>query len=94
MSLAARDERHTDLAREPPPGVRHVHAGGLLADVHDLDARREQGIEERHDVVARQREDAGRAEALKRPGHDVGPAMHRHVRRSRRELNAWAAQIP
>ena len=74
VPLAARDQSDAGLAGQPPPGVGHVDAGSLVPDMHDIDARRDQRVEHRHDVVARQGEDPADAEIFERLRDDVGSA--------------------
>jgi hypothetical protein len=55
-------------------GVGHVHGGGFVPHVNEVDARIQRGIEDRHDVVAGQREDTPATETAKRTSDDVGAA--------------------
>ena len=55
-------------------GVGHVHGGGFVPHVNKVDTRIQRGVEDRHDVVAGQREDAPAADAAKRTSDDVGAA--------------------
>jgi hypothetical protein len=60
--------------------ARHVHGGGLVAHVHELQARADDGIEHGHDVVAGEREDLADPGAVERAHEDVGapdPGGHR-----------------
>jgi hypothetical protein len=59
--------------------VRHVDGGGLVADMDKIEAGIEGGVEDRHDVVAGQREDAARAEPAERLGDNVGASQRGHV---------------
>jgi hypothetical protein len=52
-------------------GVRHEHRSRLVARVDDLDAGIDAGIEDRHDLVARQTENASHAGPCQRLHHDV-----------------------
>src|SRR5262245_20229464 len=72
MASAAADQGDAAAAGEPPPGVGHMHGGGLVADVPQAEARPEHGIENRHDVIAGQGEDGRRARALESANHHVG----------------------
>src|ERR1700688_3679913 len=55
--------------------IGHVHGGGFVAHVNEVDVRIQRGVEDRHDVVAGQREDAPAADAAKRTSDDVGAAQ-------------------
>ena len=55
-------------------GIGHVHGGGFVADMNEIDAGVERSVEDRHDVVAGEREDAPAADAVKRTSDDVGSA--------------------
>ena len=68
-------ERDAGFAGQPPVRVGHVDGGGLVADVDEIEAGVERGVEDRHDVVAGEREHALAAEALERLGYDVGAAQ-------------------
>ena len=70
-----RHERNAGLAGQPPVRVGHVYGGGLVADVDEIEAGVERGIEDRHDVVAGEGEHALAAEALERVGYNVGAAQ-------------------
>ncbi len=61
-------ERDAGLAGDPRVRIRHVHGRGFVTHVDEIDARVERRIEDRHDVVARQREDA--LHAGEREGRD------------------------
>jgi hypothetical protein len=71
---ATGDERNAGLPGEPAVGIGHVHGGGLVAHVNEVEANLERGVENRHDMVAGEREHAAAAEALERSGNDVGAA--------------------
>ena len=71
----AGDHGDAGLAGEPPPGVRHVHGRRLVAHVHEVELRLQRRIEQRHDVVAGQREHVPAAETLERTGNDVGTSQ-------------------
>ena len=71
----AGDERNAGLAGQPAVRVGHVDGGGLVADVDEIEAGVERGVEDRHDVVAGEGEHALAAEALERLGYDVGAAQ-------------------
>ncbi len=62
------------LAGQPAPGVGHVNRSRLMARVDQAVARVDRGVEQRHDVVAGQREDRCVAGAFERPHDDVGAA--------------------
>ena len=72
---SAGHQRNAGLAGEPAVGVRHVDRGGLVAHMHEIETGVERGVEDRHDVVARKREDAPAPQALERAGDDVGAAQ-------------------
>ena len=74
MTGSAGDQGNTGFAGEAAVGVGHVHGGGFVADVNEVDAGIQRGVEDRHDVIAGQREDASAAEAAKRTSDDVGAA--------------------
>ena len=63
------------FAGEAAVRVGHVHGGRLVAHVDEIEAGIERGVEDRHDVIAGQREHAPAAEALQRSGDDVGAAQ-------------------
>ena len=78
---AAGDQRDAGLAGQAAVGVGHVDGGGLVADMDEIEIGVERRVEDRHDVVAGQREHAVAAEALQRSGNDVGAAQRLgHVR--------------
>jgi hypothetical protein len=56
-------------------GVGHVHGGGFVPHVNEVDAGIQRGVEDRHDVVAGQREDASAADTAKGTSDDVGAAQ-------------------
>ena len=58
---------------ELPAGVSAT-TPAVQSQLRDVDARIQRGVEDRHDVVAGQREDALAAEAAKRTSDDVGAA--------------------
>ena len=75
MPGAGGDQRDTRLLGEPPPRVRHVDGRGLVARVDERDAAADRRIEDREDLVARQREemaDAGGGQRLDESGRTVG----------------------
>ena len=69
---AAGDQRNAGLAGETAPRIRHVDRSRLVAHVHEIEVRVESGIEDRHDVIAREGENPPAAEAGERAGNDVG----------------------
>jgi hypothetical protein len=78
---AARDERDAGFAGQSAVGVGHVDGCGLVADMDEIEIGVERRVEDRHDVVAGQREHAVAAETLQRSGNDVGAAQRSgHVR--------------
>ena len=70
----AGDERDAGFAGQAAVGVGHVDGCGLVADMDEIEIGVERRVEDRHDVVAGQREHAVAAEPLKRSGNDVGAA--------------------
>ena len=64
-------ERNAHLPGQLGEGVRHEHRGGLVAGVDDLDPGIDAGIEDRHDLVAGQAEDAPHAGLRQRLHQDV-----------------------
>ena len=79
VSRPAGDQCDAGLSGEAAVGVRHVHRSGLVAHMDEVEAGIEGGVEDRHDVIAGQREDAARAEPAQRLGDDVGASQHGHV---------------
>ena len=80
---AAGDHGDAGLAGQPAPGVGGVHRGGLLPGVHEVDRGADRGVEQRHDVVAGQREDRVVSGAFEGAHDDVGAAEglgHERVR--------------
>jgi hypothetical protein len=71
---SAGDQGNAGFAGQAAMGVGHVHGGGFVPHVNEVDARIQRGIEDRHDVVAGQREDTSAAETAKRTSDDVGAA--------------------
>nr|WP_254453687.1 hypothetical protein [Siccirubricoccus sp. G192] len=57
MALPTRHQGDPGLAGEAGIGIGHMHGGGFLAGVDQLDSSPQQGVEDRHDVVAREGED-------------------------------------
>ena len=98
MPRPARDESHAHLTGEPCPRIRHVHGRGLVTHVDQLEAPIERGIEHRHDVVAREREDPLHTRArdafCQRIGHWLGQVAiwrrGRSVTPERRRIDAPA----
>ena len=72
---SAGNQGDTDFSGQAAMGIGHVHGGGLMADVNEVDAGVERGVEDRHDVVAGQREHAPAAKAVKRASNNVGAAQ-------------------
>ena len=68
-------ERDADLTGDARVSIGHVHGAGLVAGVDQLDLRVERGVEDRHDVVARQCEDAARAGSLQRLDQRIGATV-------------------
>ena len=74
MARAAGDHGDARLAGQPSPGVGHVHRRRLMPRVHQPLPRIDRRVEQRHDVVAGQREDRVVAGAFQRAHDDVGAA--------------------
>ena len=74
MTRTAGDHGDARLAGQPSPGVGHVHRRGLMPRVHQPLPRIDRRVEQRHDVVAGQREDRVVAGAFQRAHDDVGAA--------------------
>ena len=70
----AGDHGDAGLAGQPAVRVGHVHRGGFVPRVHQVEPCVQCGIEQRHDVVAGQREDALIAGVFQRAHDDVGAA--------------------
>src|SRR6266702_2806973 len=47
------DHGHTGFAGETSPRIGHVHRGGFVAHVYEIELRLQRRIEDRHDVIAR-----------------------------------------
>jgi hypothetical protein len=60
---------------EPAPCIGHVHGGGLVAHVNEVNRPSQCGVEEAHDAVARQREHAGHAPLFEGTDNDVGSSQ-------------------
>ena len=74
MTGSAGDQGNAGLAGQAAMGVGHVHGGGFVPHVNEVDVRIQRGIEDRHDVVAGQREDTSAADTAKGTSDDVGAA--------------------
>jgi hypothetical protein len=74
IGVARPPGHHRDpwLARQSAPGVGHVDGSRLVPGMDQLELVVERRIEERHDVIAREREDGAAAEAIQAFGDDVG----------------------
>jgi hypothetical protein len=59
------------FAGQPAPGVGHVHGGGFVAHVHEIEPGLQRRVEQRHDVVAGEREHVLAAEALERARDNI-----------------------
>src|SRR3954451_15476462 len=75
MARTAGDHGDAGFTREPAPRIRHVHGSSLVSYMHEVDRSSQRGVEEAHDVVAREREHAGHALLLERSDNDVGPSQ-------------------
>ena len=64
------------LAGETSPCVRHMHRRCFVAHMHEVELGLERRIEDRHDVIAREREHMLAAQPSERLRNDVG-ASHR-----------------
>ncbi len=76
MPLTAGDQRNSWLSGQPPPRVGHMHASSLMPDMDQLDVRRQQRVENRHDVVAGKRKNARHAQFLERSRDKVRASDH------------------
>ena len=71
---AAGDHGDSGFAGQPAPGIGGVHGGGLVAGVHEVDRGADRGVEQRHDVVAGEREDRAVSGTFEGAHDDVGAA--------------------
>ena len=69
MSGTASNERHPDFAGETGPRVRHVHGRRFVSRMEQLETCIERRIEDRHDVIARKREQASNARVSQCANH-------------------------
>src|SRR3954451_10971257 len=98
MTGSAGPHCDTGLAREPAPRIPHMHGGRFVPAVHEIELRLDRGVEDRHDVIARKRENAVRAKTRKRLRNDVGASERLVVvdhsvmppLQIRRELRGWS----
>jgi hypothetical protein len=67
-----REEGNAGLVRETAPRVGHVCRGALVTYVDDAQARVDGRIEDGHDVITREGEDAASIAARQAPGQNVG----------------------
>ena len=74
MSRPAGDERDPRLAGDARPRVGHVHGGGFVPRMHEVEPDVQRRVEHRHDVIARQREDVPHARVGERADQDIGAA--------------------
>ena len=74
MTGSAGDQGNAGFAGQAAMSIGHVHGGGFVPHVNEVDAHIQGGVEDRHDVVAGQREDAPAADTAKRTSDDVGAA--------------------
>jgi hypothetical protein len=49
-----------------------MHGGGFVAHMYQIEPGLDRRVEDRHDVIAGEREHLAAAEALERTGNDVG----------------------
>ena len=83
MTRSTRHHRNAGLARETPPRVGHMYGRRLVAHVDQLELRLERGVEDRHDMIAGEREDLLRPKLLQRARDDVRASdLVGHGRRS------------
>jgi len=75
VARAAGDQRDADFAGDARMGVGHVHCRGFVTRVDESDAGVEGGVEHRHDVIAREREDARDAGGLERVEQGVAATV-------------------
>ena len=75
VARAAGDQRDAGLAGEASVRVGHVDCGRLMAHMHEIEACLDRRVEDRHDVVAGQREHAAAAEPRERARNDIRPAQ-------------------
>jgi hypothetical protein len=74
VTWPAGDQGNAGFAGQAAMGIGHVHGGGFVPDVNEVNAGVECGIEDRHDVVAGKREDASAASPVQRTSDDIGSA--------------------
>ena len=74
---SAGDPGDAGLAGQAAEGVGHVNRCGFMTDMQQLQLRIDRGIEQRHDVVAGQREDRGVTGLFQGAHNDVGAAKGR-----------------
>jgi hypothetical protein len=72
MTRPPGDQGDAGFARQAAMGIGHVHGGGFVPDVNEVDAGVERSVENGHNVVAGKREDALAASPVKRTSDDVG----------------------
>src|SRR5437660_5872173 len=76
MTRSAGDDCNSWHAGRPPAGIRHMHGCRLVADVNKLQPGPDRRIEDRHDVISREREYIGNAGATEGARDDIGTADH------------------
>ena len=77
QSTAGSDQRNADLAGQLGMSFRHENSRRLMPGVNDLDAKLETGVIDRHDLVARQRENPARSGRFERLCKKVRAAHHK-----------------
>ena len=92
MPGTAGDERDARFAGDARPRVRHVHCGGFVPRVHEVEPGIERRVEHGHDVVARERENVPHARVDERADEGVG-AAHR-VRAAERRRQQLVRAMP
>ena len=73
MALPAGHQGDSGLPGQAGKGIGHVHRGGFLPGVDQLDPAPEQSVEDRHDVVAGKGEDRARASPHQSLDQGIGP---------------------
>ena len=75
VARPAGDQSDAHLTGDTRVGIGHVHTRSLVAAVNDIDARVDQCVVDRHDVIAGDRKYSVDADAFQRPGDEVGAAQ-------------------
>ena len=81
MAWPAGDQGDTSVAGQTSPRIRHVDRSRFVAHMHEVEIRLERGIEDRHDVIAREGKHLPAAEATERTSDNIrssyGPGHRR-----------------